>query len=100
VASSLRFSQEGQVKRLLMMALVADLEAGHLEGAAVGLNPGSERATDSPRGRSSPECPSSRPSYRDWMFSMFIGFALDQALTNLGLAGEGSVPSPAGRAQG
>ena len=22
--------------------------------------------------------------YRDWMFSMFVGFALDQALANLG----------------
>jgi N-sulfoglucosamine sulfohydrolase len=32
--------------------------------------------------------------YRDWMFSMFVGFALDQALANLEPAGESSVPSP------
>jgi arylsulfatase A-like enzyme len=31
--------------------------------------------------------------YRDWMFSMFVGFALDQALTNLGLADAAPVPS-------
>jgi hypothetical protein len=30
--------------------------------------------------------------YRDWMFSMFVGLALDQALTNLDLPGVGSVP--------